>query len=96
MGAEAGAGRRARAFGGVCGIRVGKHVGKGCAAEHLLDAGGRVIQPAVQRAEMVAVRGQSERTCRDPPRRLDRRNDVEQGDPRRVAAEDEAPVEPAL
>ena len=76
------------------GIR--EHVCQRGGGEHRLDAGGGFVEPAVQRAELVAVLGQPERAHADPPRRLDRRHDVEQRDVRRVGGEEEPAAEPAL
>jgi hypothetical protein len=90
---EAGA---ATAASGISGGRIGEDVGEGRVAEDALDTGGRVVESAVQRAEVPAVLGPRERATLDAPRRLDGRHDVEQRDARRIAPEHEPAVEAAL
>jgi len=59
---QAGGGAAAAACGG---SRLGQDVGKGCAGEHFLDTGGRVVQSPMEGTEVVAVRRQSERARLD-------------------------------
>ena len=76
--------------------RLGDDVGTRGGAEHLLDTRGGLVEPSVQRTELIAMLAQPERAGPDPSRRLDGRHNIEQGDAGGILAEDKPAVEPAL